>query len=37
MKIRLYTLDGFYWLGVVINGQLYLITCKGKVGERIRP
>lgn len=37
MKIRLYTLDGYYWHGVEINGRLILINRIAPVGACIRP
>lgn len=35
MNIKLYTIDGCYWLGIVHAGKLLLICNKGKCGSRI--
>lgn len=37
MKIRLYALKGFHWLGVEHGGTLYLIRNCGPIGNLIRP
>lgn len=36
MKIKLYNVDGWHWLGVEHNGQLFLICRKGRIGDCIR-
>ncbi len=36
-NIRLYLVDGHYWLGVEHAGRLMLICRKGKAGDLVRP
>jgi hypothetical protein len=35
--MRLFTIDGWHWLGCYINGTLYLVRRVGRVGDCIRP
>lgn len=37
MNIKLYTLDGWHYLGVEFKGKILLISIKGKVGDCISP
>lgn len=37
MKIRLYTIEGYYWLGLKLGTKLFLICRKGKVDDCIQP
>lgn len=37
MKIRLYAIDGVWWLGLMVGTTLHLITRKGRVGDCISP
>lgn len=36
-KIRLYTVDGCHYLGIIHGNKLCLISYVGKFGERINP
>lgn len=33
MKIRKYRQDGYWWLGVEVNGKVWLITRVGREGD----
>ncbi len=35
-NIRLYTIDGFHWLGVEFRGKVLLLNRLGRVGDRVR-
>ena len=35
-NIRAYNAGGYHWLGVEINGKIFLITRVGRIGDCVR-